>query len=272
MLRRHFFHKIPLYIGVVITTLVFLIPFIWLFTSAVSRGAGLAVEIRDFTLANFIDVLGEKEITSWVANSLIITVTTSVLGMFIGTMMGYSLSRLSFRGKRGVMLLILLTRTIPGVGMIVPVYNLCLFFGMIDTIFGIILVEMAFSIPFCVWMAKEFFDNMPRDFEEAAKVDGCNVWGRFFLIALPIMGPGVAVITIFIFVAVWGDFLIPFILLRSTTKFPLAVGLYKVAFLEYGAVKYGSLSALAILYAVVPVIIFLFLKKYLMKGMAMVLK
>jgi ABC-type glycerol-3-phosphate transport system permease component len=131
---------------------------------------------------------------------------------------------------------------------------------------GAILVFTAMQLPISVWIMKGFVDSIPIELEESAWLDGCNRMQGLVRIVFPLMFPGVAVTALFAFLAAWSDFLIPLILLRSPNTFPIAMGLFR-AFNDLGNVNFGFLTSLAVVYSLPSILLYVFARQYLVKGM-----
>ena len=140
-------------------------------------------------------------------------------------------------------------------------------FGLIDGYLGLILVFSAMQLPLALWIMKTYFDTIPYDYEEAALVDGANLFQRVRLVIAPLALPGLGAAGIFAFISAWGDFLMPLILLSSSELQMLPLGLFR-AFLRVQQIDYGFLSALAVLYMLPAVIAFGFARRYFVQTFA----
>ena len=160
---------------------------------------------------------------------------------------------------------ILFTRIIPASATIAPLYFIVLRLGLANTYHGVILVEAAQQLPLTLWMMKGFFDTVPRELEEAAWIDGADRLGSAIRIVLPLAMPGVGAAALFAFIAVWGDFLTPLILLQSPDLFPISIGLFR-AYIGYNLVDWGELAATSILYMLPAIAFYLLVRRYLLRA------
>ncbi|MCA9907471.1 MAG: carbohydrate ABC transporter permease, partial [Anaerolineae bacterium] len=161
---------------------------------------------------------------------------------------------------------LLLARVMPITAVIIPIFSLAVQLSLVNTFSGAILILSAMQLPISLWIMKGFVDSIPIELEESAWLDGCNRLTGLTRIVFPLMAPGVAVTGLFAFLAAWGDFLIPLIILRSPTTFPIAMGLYR-AFGNEGSVNFGFLTALSVIYSIPSILLYLFARQYLVKGM-----
>lgn len=134
-----------------------------------------------------------------------------------------------------------------------------------DSIGGVILFYVASSMPYGIWMMKNFMDSVPRDMEEAAWVDGASLLTGIRRVVAPLMVPGICTVAIFTFSGSWGNFFVPYILLQSPEKFPAALKLYQF-FGQYGMVDYGSLAAFSVLYAVPAIVMYVLSQRFMSRG------
>ena len=174
----------------------------------------------------------------------------------------YPLSRYHLRFRKPFLYTIIFSTGLPITAIMVPVYAMFAHFAITDSRVATVLFMSATSLPFAIWMMKNFIDGVPVSLEEAAWTDGAGWFQSLRAIVLPLAIPGVSVVSIFVFVTQWGDFFVPFILLLSTDKQPASVGIYTF-FSSYGAVAYGQLAAFSILYTLPVVFLFIILSKFL---------
>lgn len=205
-----------------------LVPFTWLIFAAFDKHASNYAKLPSaWTLSNFAHVFSRAGGLRLVVNSLIYAGGATLLLVVVTTLAGYALSRFHFRGRRALMLGLLLTRVIPPTATIAPLYDLAIRLHLTDSYLGMILILSALEIPLGVWIMKGFFDTVPIEVEEAAWVDGAYRLRSAFRIVLPLAGPGVAAAALIAFIDAWGDFLIPLILLSDPNKLPISIGLFQ---------------------------------------------
>ncbi|HEY3871905.1 MAG TPA: carbohydrate ABC transporter permease [Actinocrinis sp.] len=251
------------YLVIAALFLAFLLPFTWLILSSVETGSGLsATPSWHFTLANFKAVLNVSTVFQPMLNSLILSGGTAALTVVASALAAYPLSRYHLRFRRPFLYTILFATGLPITAVMVPVYSLYARFNLTDSIWATILFMTASSLPFGIWMTKNFMDGVPVSLEEAAWTDGANWFQSLRAVVLPLMAPGIVVVFIFTFVLEWGNFFVPFILLLSPNKQPASVTIYTF-FSQYGQVAYGQLAAFSILYTAPVVLMYGVLSKFL---------
>src|SRR4051812_20611928 len=221
--------RLLLMLGGLLVTIYVLAPFSWLvLTSFMHEQDALSVPPQwipeNPTLSNYLTffdpsgtraVVGsraaEQTLPSMV-NSLIAAGGTAALNLIIGSLAGYSLARLSFRGRASLLALYLGSRMLPGIALIVPLYLTIRTYGLLDHLVALIITYLTFTLPFTIWLLKNYFQAIPRTLEEAALVDGCN-WGQMFWhVLLPAAAPGLIAAAMFAFMTAWNDYLFAVIL------------------------------------------------------------
>lgn len=247
-------------------TLAFLGPMLWLAFGSFSDSAGLNVSFSgSFTLANFKAVMNGPTLWTPLLNSFILSAGTAILTVVCAALAAYPLSRYQMRFRKPFLYTILFSTGLPVTAIMVPVYAMFSHFNLTDSIPATIFFMSATSLPFAIWLMKNFMDGVPMNLEEASWVDGANWVQSLTRIVLPLMLPGVAVVSIFVFVQQWGDFFIPFILLLSPAKQPASVSIYTF-FSNYGQTAYGQLAAFSILYTAPVVVLYVILSRFLGGG------
>jgi multiple sugar transport system permease protein len=239
---------ISVYFVLALVALFFIAPLLWIVLSSFEPGAAIGTNAPlVLTLSNFAKVLNWSTFFQPLVNSLIISGSTAVLVVLTSLFAAYPLSRYQMRYRRVFLYTIIFSTGLPITAIMVPVYELFARFNLVDSYPALVLFLTATSLPFGIWLMKGFMDGVPVDLEQAAWVDGATWVGSLRTIVAPLMMPGIAVITIFTFAGVWGNFFVPFILLTTQSKFPMAVSI-GTFFGQYGAVEYGQLAAFSILY------------------------
>lgn len=201
----------------------------------------------------------------WVKNSAIVSLITTAFSMVIALLGGYGLSRFKMWGRDVVSNTILICDFLPASLLVVPLFFVIGQMNLLNTYTGLVLCYITFSIPFCTWMMKGFFDSIPPTLEEAAMVDGCNRFSAFVRIVTPLTLPGLVSTAIFSFITAWNEFLFASIFLKTYDRWTLPIGL--LSFDGHYAIDWNSLMAGSVLVTVPIIIIFLVLQKYLISGM-----
>ena len=204
-------------------------------------------------------------VLSYLRNSLIISFTSTFIAVLVGTIGGYGFSRHNFKHKNKYFLLIMLTRTIPGISLSLPIFIIFSKIGLIDTHIGIILVFVALNIPFTVWLTDGFFRQIPRAMSEVAMTDGCTKLQAFWHIELPLSRSGIASAGIFAFLISWNEYALVSNLARSTDSKTLTVGL--MDFTAQFTINWPGMCALAV-FIIIPALILTFMvQKHLVTGL-----
>jgi len=249
-----------------VVALVFVIPLVWLVTSAVNRGAGLPLEFpTDPTLANFAKVLTWEMTFRPMLNGLILSGGSAVIVAVFATLAAYPLSRYKLRFGQPFLYGVLFGSCLPITAIMVPVYAMFVQVNLIDNRAGVILFMSATALPYAVWMTKNFMDAVPIELEEAAWTDGANSLQALLRIVGPLMVPGIVAIFVFNLIEAWGNFFIPFILLLDPKKFPIAVSLFNF-FGHHGEVYYGQLAAFSIMYTVPVIVLYVMVQRVLQQA------
>lgn len=216
------------------------------------------------TLNNYQYVLSGDFIT-WLLNSLKIGAMTTIVGLAFSAPAAYAVSRWQFIGKQGLLLFFLITQMFPAVLLIVPLYILFAQLNLLDNIFGLVIAYATTALPFSVWMLKNFFDTVPKELDEAARVDGFGPFQTFWRIVLPLTIPSIAVVAFFNFMAAWNEFMMAFTFLQSNSNLTLAIGIQRFVH-QFGA-DWHYLSAAAVLVTLPVLIIFIWAQRYLVTGL-----
>ncbi|GMN99522.1 sugar ABC transporter permease [Geobacillus sp. NFOSA3] len=202
----------------------------------------------------------------WYKNSLFVAFANSILSVFFTALIAYAFSRYQFVGRKMGLYLFLVLQMFPSLMAMVALYILLNMLGLLDSLWGLILIYVGGQIPFNAWLVKGYFDTIPRELDEAARIDGAGHLAVFFRIMLPLAKPILAVVALFNFMAPFTDFLLPSIVLRDPEKYTLAVGLFNFISDRF-ANNFTRFAAGSILIAAPIAIVFLFLQRYLISGL-----
>jgi multiple sugar transport system permease protein len=256
------------YLPVLLITLFFAFPIVWVVTAALKTQVDIFATPPKFlfspTLDNYRRVLASDFVDS-LRNSVIVAVVSALCSVVLGTLTAYGFSRYRFKAADNLLFWILSLRMLPVIAVIVPYYILFDRMGLDDTLLSLMLVYAIFNISFSVWLLKGFFDEVPREMEEAAKMDGYGPWGVFVRVALPLVIPGIATATVFNIVQTINEFLLAFVLTqRAATTAPVALTKFQSPI----GLDWGGISAAASM-LVLPVIVFAILvRRHLIRGMS----
>jgi multiple sugar transport system permease protein len=243
--------------------ILFIAPLIWLVLASFNKNATLAVSAPAHpTLLNFRDVLNGNGTLQSLVNGVVLSGGAAIVAIAVATLAAYPLSRYNLRFKRPFMYVILFTIGLPITAVMVPVYGLFVQFNLINSDIATILFLATSTLPFAIWLMKNFMDGVPVDLEQAAWVDGASSLRSLRYIILPLIAPGIAVVGIFTFILTWGNFFIPFILLSDPTKLPASVTIYQF-FTQFGQVEYGQLAAFSIIFTLPVIVLYLLVQKSL---------
>jgi multiple sugar transport system permease protein len=256
-------------VGLLVVAAAFALPLAWVVLSSLDAHADLTVKVPDgVTLDNFDAVLKPDITFTPLLNSLILCGGGTLLTVVCAALAAYPLSRFRSRLNRPFLLTILFATSLPITAIMVPVYALFVQVNLIDTLQGTILFFAASQLPFAIWLMKNFMDGVPKELEEAAWTDGASAFQSLIRIVLPLMGPGVAVVTVFSFVMMWGNFFVPFMLLLTPDQMPASVSINEF-FGNRGMVVYGQLAAFSVIYSTPVLVLYVLVARRLGGGFAL---
>ncbi|MFF1296079.1 MULTISPECIES: carbohydrate ABC transporter permease [unclassified Streptomyces] len=255
--------------GLLVVAAAFMLPLAWVLLSSVDPDANLRVKVPDgVTLSHFDAVLTPEITFTPLLNSLLLCGGGTLLTVVCAALAAYPLSRFRSRLNRPFLLTILFATSLPITAIMVPVYALFVQVNLIDTLQGTIFFFAASQLPFAIWLMKNFMDGVPKELEEAAWTDGASPFQSLLRIVLPLMGPGVAVVTVFSFVMMWGNFFVPFMLLLTPDQMPAAVSINEF-FGNRGMVAYGQLAAFSVIYSTPVILLYVLVARRLGGGFAL---
>jgi multiple sugar transport system permease protein len=241
-------------VALLVIGLCFAAPLLWLVLAAVDPQAGYQTKVPSApSMINFSAVLTPELLGRPLLNSFVLSAGTALVNVLAAVLAAYPLSRYQSRFNKPFMYTVLFGTSLPVTAIMVPVYGLFVQLQLLDSMAATIFFMATTTLPMAIWMAKNFMDSVPLELEEAAWMDGASNLTTLRTIVLPLMGQGLGVVFIFVFIQAWGNFFVPFILLLSTGKQPAAVSIFSF-FGQHGAIAYGQLAAFSILYSV-PVLV-----------------
>lgn len=256
----------------ILFSLIFVFPMLSIiFTSfkpdAIASDVGTSFFPQHPTLDNYKYVLTSPDVpfNSWLINSLGVAVATMIVGVLIALPAAYALSRYEFLGKQGVLLSFLITQMFPGALLLVPLYSLFTNLGATDHPYALVIAYATTTLPFSVYMLKNFFDAVPKELDQAGLIDGLSTFGVFWRIVAPLTIPGIAVVAFFNFMNSWNEFMLARAFLSSPDALTLPVGLN--LFVNQFQIHWGYLTAAAILVTIPVFVLFVWAQRYLITGL-----
>ena len=270
LLTRIFAH-----VALVVLVMVVLYPVMLVCKKAFEPGRDFALSAspipKQVTLDHFRALFGsqgshgEHLFLRQALNSIIIALATTVVGVFLSCTAAYALSRFRFPGRKAGLTTFVVVQMFPATLLIMPLYVVLDKLGLLNSISGLVLVYSTTAIPFCVWTLKGYFDSLPRELEEAARIDGASPWLIFRRIILPLAKPGLAVTGLFSFMTAWNEFILASTFMTSESRYTLPV-LIQSSVGQFST-QYGIFAAGAIVTSVPVMAVFYVLQKYLVGGL-----
>lgn len=210
-------------------------------------------------------VIRHSDFPLFFRNSMIVSLSTAFIVTILSSLGGYAMSRFSFRGKFWIVGLMLLTQMFPLVMLIAPIFKILSPLGLTNSLSGLILVYVAFNVPFATFLMQSFFDGIPKDLEEAAMIDGATRFTAFRQIILPLTLPGMAATLGFVFTAAWSELLFALMLISGVDASTFPVGL--LSFVSKFSVDFGQMMAAGVLALIPACLFFFFIQRYLVQGL-----
>lgn len=258
---RAFLERLGFYLFVVVISAFFALPLLWLVLAPFDKSPTLSVRVPSGTLSNFRDVFRDPNVVSSLENSVILALGTMAIVVLLSALAAYALSRVQIPGRDVLLyVLLLFSSIVTGTAAMVPLFLLVFDLGLINRFSGVILVLTGGLLPAAIFILKDFMDGIPSSYEESARVFGANSLQVLRDIVAPVVRPGLAVIAVWTIVNVWGNFLIPYILLRSPDRQPASVVVYNF-YTEGGQANLRLLSTFSLLYSIPVVVMYLFVNR-----------
>lgn len=273
MIKR-LLEKIGIHGFLIFASLLSVFPFIWLISTSLKGNAenifAYPPQIipHDFTFENYVGVWKRVNFIAYFFNSMIVAGFTVILNLLLSALAAYPLARMQFFGKKFAFFSVLATIMVPFQAIMLPVYLITLKLHLVDSVnnfMGYLGLVMPFAVSaFGIFLMKQAFLTIPKEMEEAAIVDGCNVFQIFFKVLLPMVKPSLAVLAIFTFIGSWGEFLWPSIVLTKESMYTLPVGVNNLQGMFSS--NWRFIAAGSILATIPIVIFFLAMQKYFISG------
>lgn len=245
------------YVLVCLLVVFFALPLLWLVLTPFTPNPTYRASLSGFTLDNFTGLLDNPQVWPSIRNSLVLAGGSALLVIALAALAAYALSRVRVPGRDQMLYaLLLLSSIVTGTAAMVPIFLMLFQLGLIDRQLGVVLVLTGGLLPAAVFMLKDFVDGVPRSYEESARVFGAKPNQVLRHVVLPVIRPGMATVGVWALVQVWGNFLVPYVLLANPSKQPAAVVMY--TFYDAGGQPdFALISTFALVYSVPVVVLYL---------------
>ena len=258
------------YVVVLLSLIFFILPILWIIYTSFRTQPSIFTgkvfpPLEDFTLDNYRTILSVTDFPRYFLNSFQIAALVTLLSLLCSIIGAYGLSRFEIRGKNVLIMGIFSTQMFPQVLLIIPLYLVIFHLLLLDRVIGVVFGHIILVLPFQIWMLKGYFDNISRDIDDSARIDGCSIPQRLVFVVLPVAAPGIMVAAFFSFVVSWGDYLIVSIISQSqrTATVTLAIQRLSSALL----IRWGQVAAATVLTIVPTIILFYFVQNRLVEGL-----
>jgi multiple sugar transport system permease protein len=254
------------------TVAIVLFPIYWMIVTSLlpssivlSRHPPLLPPLEHVSLDAFAGVFRRRPVLTWILNSTLVAVGSTIVSLVIATLAGYSLSRWQTRAQKVAGAALLLTKMLPGSLIVVPFFVMFTTAHLIDTRAALVAANVAVGVPFATWMMKGFFDTLPRELEQAAAIDGCTPLQALWYVILPLARPGLAACAIYLAIVAWSEFVFARTLVTKAELWTVTVGLQ--SFVGEYLVDWPALMAAGVVSLAPMLVLFLLLEPVLVSGL-----
>lgn len=269
-MRRTLPQSLALFGGLALVALVIGLPFWWVATGSIKLPREIISRVptmvpHSFTLQHFDKLLKSTDFPAYLVNSLAVALFTTAVTVALALPAAYAFFRMEFPGRAALYRLILVAYAFPTVVVLIPIYGLFAQLGLIDTRTSLVVVNVAFALPFSIWMMRSFLASVPREIEEAAVIDGAPARVILLRILAPLIAPGIASVAIFTFIVSWTEYLFASVLIVSDARRTIPVGFAGI--IGQYQIDWGLLLAGATLATIPVVILFAFVGRWFVAGL-----
>ena len=270
--RKERIKYILIHIGIIAFAFICVYPLLRIFSISIRPGdrvisTDLSLWPSGATFISYVKLLKTTNFLIWLWNSLVITVSTSFIGVSLASTAAYAFSRFKFPGKKTGLILLLSSQMIPAGMLILPLFLMIMKLGLMNSYLGMIIAYSVSALPFSIWILKGYYDTIPRSLEEAALVDGTSHVGAFWHIVLPLSTPALSIAFLFNFTMAWNEYLIARVVLFSSEQYTWTLGIFELQ--GQFITQWGMFAAGSMLVTIPVLIVFLYSSKWLMSGLTL---
>ncbi|WP_448071530.1 carbohydrate ABC transporter permease [Georgenia yuyongxinii] len=256
-------------VGVVALLVFSLFPAYWMFSTAVDANAatrGASLLPTDLTFEHFRRVLDTGGFGVYIRNSVIVAGGTVLVSALVALLAAVAVARFAFSFRKAILVMILIVQMVPLEALVIPLFLQARNLQMLNSLLGLIIVYLAFSLPFAIWTLRGFVAAVPKEVEEAAYIDGAS-WGRmFWSVLLPLVAPGLVATSVFAFITAWNEFIFALTFMQDSSQYTVAIGLQK--FFGQNTADWGAVMAASTLITLPVVVFFTLVQRNLSSGLA----
>ncbi len=269
--RLKAWRRLGIYLALTVVTAILIFPIFWMVS------VSLKPTVETFSLpprllpkeihwGGYLSVLGDPEFRRFLINSYVVGIAVTLLSLVIGTLAAFGFSRYRFFGDRAAKLFVISTQMVPTITLLIPFFGVIVWLGLYDTLWGLVLTYLTFSLPYAVIMMNGYLDTIPKDFDEAATIDGCSPLGVLFRVLLPVAMPGIISTAVYTFLLAWNEFLFALALTRSIEMRTVPVGISMMVG-EFG-LKWDEMMAFSVIGSVPVLILFMAVQRFVVSGLS----
>ncbi|WP_283644304.1 carbohydrate ABC transporter permease [Marinovum algicola] len=269
--RRRRWRQAAIYAALALVTFVMVFPILWMIsvslkptTETFSLPPRLLPET--FHWDGYAKVLTDPKFRSFLINSYVVGLAVTALSLVIGTLAAFGFSRYRFFGDRVAKLFVITTQMVPTITLLIPYFGVIVFLGLYDTLWGLILTYLTFALPYSIVMMNGYLDTIPKDFDEAATIDGCTPLGVLVRVLLPVALPGIISTAVYTFLLAWNEFLFALALTRSMDMRTVPVGISMMVG-EFG-LKWDEMMAFSVIGSLPVLILFMLVQRFVVGGLS----
>ena len=264
-------YQIVIYCVLCVCVIIFAFPLIWMLS------VSLKPTVETFSLPpklipsslyldGYLKIFNNDQYTRFLLNSYLLGLAVTGLSVLIGTLAAYGFSRYRFFGDRAAKLFVITTQMVPTITLLIPLFGVIVWLKLYDTMWGLILTYLTFSLPYAVIMMNGYLDTIPKDFDEAATIDGCTPIGVLFKVLLPVAAPGIISTAVYTFLLAWNEFLFALALTRSIEMRTVPVGISMMVG-EFG-LKWDEMMAFSVIGSLPVLILFMSVQRFVISGLS----
>jgi len=253
-------------------SLVWIFPVYWMVNTALKPASEVLTPTPLFfplhpTLGNFIDAVTNSTFLDNLRSSVLVVVVSVVVSAAIAFFACAALTRYRFRGRRTIMVTILVVQMLPNVALLIPTFLVFNDINLLGSYLGLILAYIAMVLPFSIWILRGFFISVPVEIEEAARVDGASDWRVLWSVLFPLVAPGIISTSIFAFIAAWNEYILAYTFMKDDTMYTLPIWLESFSTPNAGT-DFGGQMAASVLFSLPVVVFFMIIQRRLVSGIA----